>query len=510
MAIVLFWKKTLYSPKIALPILVIAFIPIIQFLFGQVFFLQNAVLPSLFICATWFALSTSYSLTLAKAPNTKPSEGFMYCFALTMIAAGVISCIVAIIQWLHLDLHTRLVLNLVSDRPYANIGQPNLFATSLIMSVLSVLYLYEKYKIKTILAVLLGALLLFTMSLTLSRTAWLASIVIVLFLLVKAKSSGFRLQRRYMLLWFALFMGCFWILPYLNHLVAEYIAATPKFQMRSMADRTGSGFERFEMWNQIFHAVLQQPWTGYGWYQTTAAQYAVAGQFPVHVWLTSSHNIIIDLLAWNGLLLGGCIIVYFFFFLLILFQKAKTVTAGCAILMMFAVLIHALLEYPLYYAYYLIPVACLSGVILAQQTQPKNQIRLSRWVPRIGFIAGIIFMACTCYFYSQPTPPAKALGQSTHSWQLRTWSLFDKLDTRTQWVRLKPATHLSPIEIEHYRHVVQCYLTHYDMYKFAQVLAYNGDQQGAIELLGKINAMYNKKYTYSDLLNTLKEKSSNS
>jgi O-antigen ligase len=503
LAMLLFWKQKLSSPKIALGLLGLAFIPLLQLLLGQVFFLQNAVLSSLFVLAAWFALNLGYSLSLATAPHNPPREGLMYGFALTMLIAGLLSSVVAWIQWLHLGWNTRLILNLVSDRPYANIGQPNLLATLLLISVLSLWYLFEKQKIKQGAAAFLAVLLLFTLSLTLSRTAWLASFLIIIFLLLKANTQGFVLKRRYMLLWFGIFMGCFWLLPYINHFLAEYLIESPKFQMRSMADRTGSGFERFAMWQQIFAAVLDKPWTGYGWYQTTAAQYAVAGQFPVHVWLTSAHNIVIDLLAWNGLALGAVVVLYLGYVVWLLLCRTQTMTACCSFLMILAVLLHALLEYPLYYAYYLLPIACLTGVILAQRG--IAHIVLPNYVLRSSWGIGLLMLLLTAFFYSQPTPPRPLANQPQSVWQQMSssWSLFDKLDRRTQWVQLKPTTHLTALELAQYRQVVQCYLTHYDMYKFAQVLAFNAQQQEAMQLLFKINAMYDKHYRYQDLLDSL-------
>ena len=510
----LFWKQKLSSPNISFGILLIALIPLVQLFFGQIFFLQNAILPALFVCGAWLALSISYSLTLPLAAQPQPREGLMYSIAISLIVAGLISVVVAWIQWLHFDwsnqlvlpeTSTQLVLHLVSDRPYANLGQPNLFATLLLMSLLSLLYLFEKQKIYSSLAVLLSIVFLFTISLTLSRTAWLASFFILIFLLLKAKPQGFLLKRRYMLLWFAFFMACFWLLPQINGFLSEHILHSAKFQMRSMADRTGSGFERFGMWQQIFAAVLQKPWTGYGWYQTTAAQYAVAGQFPVHVWLTSAHNIVIDLLAWNGLLLGSLIIGYLGYLFLLLFKKTQTVTASCAFLIIVSVLLHALLEYPLYYANYLLPIACMAGVILAQPSKTAMPAwQWPRWLLIVSILCAVLLMSITVFFYTQPTPDRLPSGfKPTLLQSINHWSLFDKIDRRGQRVKLKTNSHLTDAEIDSYRQVVQCYLTHYDMYKFAQVLAFNGKQQEAQQILDKINSMYRKKHSYQSLLNSI-------
>jgi hypothetical protein len=67
--------------------------------------------------------------------------------------------------------------------------------------------------------------------------------------------------------------------------------------------------------------------------------------------VTSGHNILLDIIVWNGLPLGLLIIGYMTCWILWLNHKAK-VWSQSLLLMVGAILIHALLEFPLRYAYF--------------------------------------------------------------------------------------------------------------------------------------------------------------
>ena len=63
------------------------------------------------------------------------------------IASGLFSSLIAIIQWIGLSEKRLFIMGLVGNRPYGNMAQPNHLATFLCISLLSLWYLFEKYKI---------------------------------------------------------------------------------------------------------------------------------------------------------------------------------------------------------------------------------------------------------------------------------------------------------------------------------------------------------------------------
>lgn len=113
--------------------------------------------------------------------------------------------------------------------------------------------------------------------------------------------------------------------------------------------------------------------------------------FTVQVWFNSAHNIVLDLLVWNGLPLGFLIIAYFAIWLFWLSKNAKDTISIVAILMVSAILMHAMLEFPQRYAYFLLPMGFLLGLIQAQ-TPNLNGVSLHRNIIRCVWLVSLIVL----------------------------------------------------------------------------------------------------------------------
>ena len=133
------------------------------------------------------------------------------------------------------------------------------------------------------------------------------------------------------------------------------------------------------MWHQMLLAIKEQALWGYGWNQVSVAQLSVYLDYPTTEWTEHSHNILLDLLIWNGIPLGILIIGFFIWWLYRLSQLAISVEAFITLSMVGAVLVHAMLEYPLDYAFFLLPVGFLLGLVQAQDKTIKV-IEISRTV----------------------------------------------------------------------------------------------------------------------------------
>ena len=165
-----------------------------------------------------------------------------------------------------------------------------------------------------------------------------------------------------LLLWTSLyFVIAGYLLPYLTQFMTSHLD-TGVAHTASIVQRAGSGHERLGMWMQILHAIAERPWFGYGWNQTSIAVVESIEFNTVQVWFNSAHNIVLDLLVWNGIPLSILIIGYLSLWLLWLNKTAKDSTSIIAILMVCAILIHAMLEFPQRYAYFLLPMGFLLGL----------------------------------------------------------------------------------------------------------------------------------------------------
>src|SRR5690606_18497856 len=172
-------KEKLKIPAISLPLLLLASIPLIQFLLGQVFFFSIAMMGFIFVFSFWLASVLGYYLSTGNYSREETFTNLSYVF----LASGTITGLIALCQWSNLDSVLPGMVNISSNqRPYANFAQPNNMATFLGMALMSCLYLYEKKKIQTKWLFACAAVIIMGVALSQSRTAWVAAIAIILYL----------------------------------------------------------------------------------------------------------------------------------------------------------------------------------------------------------------------------------------------------------------------------------------------------------------------------------------
>lgn len=383
---VLFYQN-IKIPRAQLLLLPFTLIPVVQWAFGLVFDFSTALLSSLYLLGFWFMVLAGYNLSLDQKKRDQIFSGF----SLLIIITSLFTSLIAIFQWLNIESHLIYTLHLIGNRPYGNFGQPNNMATFLIIGLLGCLYLYEKHKVTLWLLLPSALIILFTIALSQSRTSWIVFPFLLIYWMVKqfGKQKRFRFVQG--LLWcLAFFLIAGLILPYITQFI-EFSTNTEITETSSFVARAGSGHERIGMWIQILHAIAQQPWLGYGWSQTSVAVVDSIQYGTVHVWFNSAHNVLLDIIIWNGIPIGIVIIAYFACWFVWLNQQAKETISIIAIMMVCTVLIHAMLEFPQRYAYFLLTCGFLLGIIQAQTPVLKG-IVLNKQVLRLIWGISVILL----------------------------------------------------------------------------------------------------------------------
>ena len=479
--------------KIQIPINIFPIVFIVFTITCHYYFFKDSIyFYFIYLCAFFIAILIGFC-------QDKNSQVMIYlCF--TFIALGLITSLLANIQWLGFSQNQNYILSLVGTRPYANFAQPNHLATFLFLSLISLYYLFEKQKNKPLFSLVLSFFLIWGIVLTQSRTAWIVIFFIPLFLLFKSKKNSLNITKLQLAGIFSLFWLMVVSLPYVNKSFAPYFNIA---QSSTLIERATTGHLRLNIWNQMIHAILEKPWFGYGWGQTTAAQYAVIDRYPGTEWASSAHNILLDILVWCGIPLGLIIIGYFAYLYFSFFLKSKSLETVCATLMISAVLIHAMLEYPLHYAYFLLPVGFLCGICLAEQNVKTFEVS-NKWgylVAIIGF--GLLYQVFK--EYDQITD--NMVAANTHEMnEFKTELIlpynsifFDKFEYRAKWIAQYPYMEVDQKTLDLAERNLNTYLTSYDLNKYATLLAHNGDKEKAIRQLKILKIMYNEDVTYDSL-----------
>ncbi len=495
-----FLNKKIIIPRAQLWITPIIAVPLLQWSFGLVNDFSTALLSSLYVFAFWLMIVLGYNLSL----QADQREALMQEISKLLFGIAIVCSVMAIVQWCGLGGVINGIMQLKGDRPYANFGQPNHLATFLIMGLMGALYLYEKRAIASYWLLPASLLILFTVALTQSRTSWVVCLFIFFYWMYKQYKQQPRFNFRLLWVWcIGFFVIAIWGLPLLGNLFSSEV-----IQTSSVAERASSGYLRFDIWTQMLLALKQQPWLGYGWNQTSVAQISIFNLHPSHEWVISAHNVLLDLLVWNGLPLGLFIIAYMGLWFFWLDRNAKDSTSVIAIMMVAAILIHAMLEFPQRYAYFLLPMGFLLGLVQSQTPQLKA-VTLNKHVVRFIWLIGIVlllliwrdyklFQENSRLIFKKQQPTVEILGSSKIL-------LLTQFQQRLDWISLKPQTQMSERDLEWINALVKNKATPYNLKKYAQVLVYNHKFEEAEQQLFILQQLYGQTLSLPEVVEMNKQ-----
>ncbi|AOA57080.1 O-antigen ligase family protein [Acinetobacter larvae] len=470
-------------------------LPMGQWLFGQQLYLSNALLCTAYIVMFWLMIAMGDQLS----QTTAARENLFKWGCLLLFVVALASCFIAMVQWLHLSpLYGPYMSALKGNRPYANFAQPNNFATFLTMGLLATLYCFEKRHLPAVWVSLFAALFIFSIALTQSRTSWVVALFLLLYCWGFRKRASLRIKPWQLLLGLTWFVLCVVYLPVITTTITTW-TGQPITHTVSAVERASSGYLRLDMWKQSLIAIFQQPWFGYGWNQTGMAQIAAFDHYPSNEWYKSAHNIVLDLVIWNGIPIAIVLLSYLSLWMVWLQKGVRDVVSVFASLMVAAILIHALLEYPIHYAYFLLPMGFLLGVIQAQY--PK----LPAWtLPRPVMALWIVIVVVCMTVFSLDYTRYKTLNIAASNGQLSSKDqhsivLLDQFKQRLWWLNTDPYQKRSIEEIQYIQRMVAQSASYYDLLKYAKVLFANGQVQEARHQIWIINTLHNKNISLQDL-----------
>ena len=149
----------------------------------------------------------------------------------------------------------------------------------------------------------------------------------------------------------------------------------------------------------LFDASLQQPFVGFGWGQLASANFLVIENYPGQPGLfTQSHNLILDLILWNGYPLGLLAVAVLAWWL----WKAGSFVRDFSQLHLMAFVlvlgIHAMLEFPLQYAFFLLPFGLIVGA-LHTSLGFRTVLKSKKWIHIVISLLSIIVLAITIRDY---------------------------------------------------------------------------------------------------------------
>jgi hypothetical protein len=163
----------------------------------------------------------------------------------------------------------------------------------------------------------------------------------------------------------------------------------------SAAQRLGSGWdERLKMLQIGWSLFFESPWYGIGWGRLPSYEFLRADALPTMP-ANHLHNIVVQLLAETGVFCTIAVMSVAVLWLLRLLKFPSSMEKQFVLGAVLVLGLHSMTEYPLWYAYFLLPLGVLAGMFEASAVQ----LRLPSMLTNV-LVKAMSFVAVIGLFYS--------------------------------------------------------------------------------------------------------------
>lgn len=481
-AAALLWAtQPLRWPKSSIVVLLITAIPAMQLLMGQISFRSDGVMVMLYLGS--IALLIAVGAVMAEDHRRELIDGLFGA----LLAAGLVSTGLAAVQWLDLGPIGYVAWTPPGARPIANIAQPNHLASLLGLSLIGALWLYETQRVSGRVLWLVAVWLTFGMVMTRSRMIWIAAAAFSLGWVLLQRRITTRLTPRALAAWIVVLGVAVIGWGPLNNALD---AVAPL----SMAERVQGGGGRWRIWSVLLDALWQSPWVGYGWSQVSRA--GLVGSlthFTGESMLRNGHSLLLDLLLWNGVPLGLLIIGGIGWWWFRQIRLCTSVERGLVLSAIGIVFVHSLLEFPLEYFYFVVPIGLFVGSL---EAGPRNATRhrfartaMGALLASFAIAAGWIFLEYVQVEEASRENRMLAAGYARSASLPQLVLLDEPIDYMRFW-RTEARAGMSDEELARMKRVVQRNPAPSSLLRYATAQGLNGQPEQAARTLIQLCNMH--------------------
>ena len=327
--------------------------------------------------------------------DTPTAAAAFGCFALGLAVAGACNVAIAMVQVFAPEAAdgTWIAISGITGRAVGNLRQPNHLSSLLLWSCIAVVALLELRRLAWRPAAAMMSLFVFAVVLTASRTGLVSVLLLGLWGLLDR-----RLARATRALLFAtplLYALSWWSMSQWAAAAEHSFGGTARL---AESDISGS---RFGIWKNTWALIQAQPWAGVGFGEFNLAWTLTPFPGRPTAFFDHTHNLPLQLAVELGLPLALLVMG------LLLWALGRAAVLAwrvdddsgrarrCALMMVLMIGLHSMLEYPLWYAYFLLPTAWALGFALRDpgpQSPPVGAPSAAAGIPWLT-LAGWLLMA---------------------------------------------------------------------------------------------------------------------
>ncbi|KUZ72622.1 polymerase [Burkholderia ubonensis] len=349
--------------------------------FAAVLVAQVALMPLRVPSMNWLAIGYLGAALVAMQAGyalarEQLAEAAARIMAGALLIGGVFAVFCQVVQLFRLESVLSpfvVVYNIAAERrPYGNMAQANHLATYIAFALAGALYLVQTRRLAVWAWLMLSVVLSGGLALTVSRGPWLQVAVMVIagFWMAWVESRGkpgapANVRARA------------WLMPVL--LAAVFVAVNGAVRWANLhyhlnlavsaAERmrdAGQIAPRLALWKYGLAMFREHPLLGVGWGEFPSHQFALARALGGVEIANNSHDIFVDLLAKTGLLGLGVLVVTLVLWFVRALRAPQTSTRVFGFALVGVLLMHALVEYPQQYMFFLLPAMFVIGLLEAK------------------------------------------------------------------------------------------------------------------------------------------------
>ena len=297
----------------------------------------------------------------------------MRAAAIALVLGGLFAVFCQVAQTFGWETYVRpfvVAYHVTADRrPFGNMAQANHLATYLSFAMAAAVFLLLTRRLHWTLWFVVSVLFAIGEALTVSRTPWLQTCIVVLGALWLGLAqrgepgTGERTPRWRALIAPIVLLAIFFVanvgVRWANHTWHLSLAESAADRFRE----AGQISPRLALWRYGWTMFKEHPLFGVGWGEFPIHQYGLTEALGKIELANNSHDIVIDLLAKTGIV-GGVIVFGGIAMWLFRVLRARHNAGMIFGLTLLAVLgVHALVEYPQQYLFFLLPAAFFIGLL---------------------------------------------------------------------------------------------------------------------------------------------------
>jgi O-antigen ligase len=353
----------------------------------------SALAASLFASVPW-SLSLSSVGTLvaaalavamaASAQRAGIGESVFRTFCIGLMVAGVGSTLIGLVQvFAPHAADGTWVATAIAGRATGNLRQPNHLSSLLLWSVVGALWLGEAKAIDRRVAAALAVAFIYVVVLSASRTGAVGMLTLAGWGLLDRRLS--RSTRALLVLAPLIYAAMWGLTAFWAAQSHEVVGAQVRF---------GKGVDlatnRYDIWSNTLALIASHPWFGVGFNDFNFAWTLTPFPGRPNEFFDHTHNLVLNLTVELGVPLATLVLALMVYALWQALRHAirdgrepstSYPVQRAAFVIVFLVAVHSMLEYPLWYSYFLLPTAFAFGLCLERPAASDASVRASADVP---------------------------------------------------------------------------------------------------------------------------------